>query len=351
MTLTRRGKASIAAGAAVAVLGSAVGVLALTGNTPAIVRKAMDTFTGGGEEEAPAPTCPLTGRLAPGGEIPRRPALAIKVENSTTARPQSGLQKADVVYEEPVEGGVTRFIVIYHCRDADRVGPVRSGRTTDADVLVQFGKPLIGYAGGANKVEKAISRARLVDVSYVVAASAYQRDASRPAPHNLYTSTEALYDAGRKEASGVASAVFTYSDEVQDKSKRAKSVYLPFSWSSDVYWRWSKDDRAWMRFHGDEAHVLEDGEQVSAANVVVQLVKVSSGEIVDAAGNPSPVVEVTGRGKAYVLRDGRVIAGRWERSRLGDLTRFVTRSGDEIRLRPGTTWVELLPSTADLEID
>jgi hypothetical protein len=94
--------------------------------------------------------------------------------------------------------------------------------------------------------------------------------------------------------------------------------------------------------------MLEDGSQVSATNVVIQIVEVTNGRIVDAAGNPSPNVELTGSGKAYVLRDGRVIKGRWERDGLDDLTRFVTKDGTEIALAPGRTWVELLPSTVEV---
>jgi hypothetical protein len=95
--------------------------------------------------------------------------------------------------------------------------------------------------------------------------------------------------------------------------------------------------------------MLEDGSQVSATNVVIQVVEVTNGRIVDAAGNPSPNVELIGSGRAYVLRDGRVIKGRWERDGLDELTRFITKDGTEIALAPGRTWVELLPSTVEVE--
>ena len=144
MTLTRRGKLTAVAGSAVVTLGTLLGVLALTGNTPAIIRQAITTVTGG--EEEPPPACPLTGRPAPHGVIRDRPVLAVKIENAPEARPQTGLQRADIVYEEPVEGGLTRFIVLFHCVDGGTVGPVRSARTTDADVLRQYDRPLLAYA-------------------------------------------------------------------------------------------------------------------------------------------------------------------------------------------------------------
>jgi hypothetical protein len=216
-------------------------------------------------------------------------------------------------------------------------------------VLVQFGRPPFGYAGGVNLVKRMVQEAGLPDVNYITAAEAYERDPSRPAPHNLYTSTDALYRAARSH-DGAPNPVFTYGIELSGKSRRAGSVRLLFSSYSDVYWTWSRKGGAWLRSHGDVPHTLESGAQVSAANVVVQVVKVTDSSILDHAGNPSPDVALTGTGKAYVFRDGRVIVGRWERPTLDDLTRFVARNGSEIALAPGTTWLELLPSSVDLEV-
>jgi hypothetical protein len=133
------------------------------------------------------------------------------------------------------------------------------------------------------------------------------------------------------------------------RSRRARTVHLPFSSSSDVYWKWSAGEHRWLRLHGDEPHLLQGDVQVSAANVVLQVVEVQPGTIIDPAGNPSPEVMLTGGGKAYLFRDGRMFVGEWIRDGLGDPTRFVTRSGSEFVLAPGTTWVELLPSTVRVE--
>jgi len=346
LSLTRRGKVTAAAATVVVLALAAVGYFAIfPSRAPAFVQDAMSRV---GLAEPPPPSCPLTGQLAPHGEVPARPALAIKVENLPDARPQAGLDRADVVYEEPVEGGITRFIVVYQCHDAARVGPVRSGRTTDPKVLVQFGRPVMGYAGGQAPVVRAIDRAGLIDENYNIAISAYTRDETRPAPHNLYTSTRSLWKAA-KATEGAPHPVFSYDPEVAGPSRKARTVHLPFSSYSDVYWTWSRREGAWLRSHGTVPHVLEDGTQVRAANVVVMQVQVRTGPIVDAAGNHSPEVELTGSGKAYVFRDGRMIVGRWERARLKDVTTFVTKAGTEIALAPGVTWVELLPSTIGVQ--
>jgi len=346
LSLTRRGKVTAAAATVVVLALAAVGYFAIfPSRAPAFVQDAMSRV---GLAEPPPPSCPLTGQPAPHGEVPARPALAIKVENLPDARPQAGLDRADVVYEEPVEGGITRFIVVYQCHDAARVGPVRSGRTTDPKVLVQFGRPVMGYAGGQAPVVRAIDRAGLIDENYNIAISAYTRDETRPAPHNLYTSTRSLWKAA-KATEGAPHPVFSYDPEVAGPSRKARTVHLPFSSYSDVYWTWSRREGAWLRSHGTVPHVLEDGTQVRAANVVVMQVQVRTGPIVDAAGNHSPEVELTGSGKAYVFRDGRMIVGRWERARLKDVTTFVTKAGTEIALAPGVTWVELLPSTIGVQ--
>ncbi len=349
MSLTSRGKLTVGLFATVGVLGAGVGAMALTGHTPSVVRQAFQKVTG---QAPPPPICPLTGEVAPGGKIPSRPALAVKIENLPEARPQSGLNKADIVYEEPVEGGITRFITIFQCGDANRVGPIRSGRTTDPLILMQYGKPLLGYSGGANKVRKAIQHSPVIDLSVANQPSVYTRDPSRVEPHNLYTATTDLWAAGKKAAKSAASApdpVFTYSDKYDGKSKKVAQVHLAFSSYSDVYWDWSKRDGAWLRSHGALAHTLEDGSRVSAVNVVVQQVDVVAGDIIDPAGNPSPEVDVVGSGKAWMFRNGRMIVGRWQRASLDDQTTFQTKAGVVISLAPGNTWVELLPSTIGVE--
>jgi hypothetical protein len=348
-TLTRRGK-FLVAGATVAVIaGGALGYFTLfPQQAPAFVRDTLQGVgLGAGEPEA---TCPLTGAPVPGSEVPDRPALAVKIENAPEARPQAALNEADVVVEEPVEGGYTRFIAVFQCGDSDRVGPVRSGRTTDPDYLRQLGPAVFGYAGGRDVVKREVPKVGLVDVNYIVAAAAYTRDESRAAPHNLYTTTDALWRAGRSKE-GAPDPLFTYAETWAGAAKRIRSVHLPYSGVSDVYWHWNGVKGAWLRSHGDVPHVLEGNERVSATNVVIQVVSVTESDFLDSAGNPSPEVDLTGSGKAYVLRGGEVIRGHWERESLHDVTTFVTKDGTEIALAPGRTWVELLPSQVPVELE
>jgi hypothetical protein len=339
MSMSRRGLV-LWITTAVVVIG-VVGAFFLLGGQGIGPLASGDEVGHGGGRPLPA-RCPLTG-LSPEGSVPNRPALAVKVENIPSVRPQIGLSWADIVYEEPVEAGITRFIAIYQCQDAERIEPIRSARTSDPAILRQYGRAVFAYSGAVPQVVAAVGRAGLVDVNFERYQNAYRRDPARPAPHNLYSSPTALYRAAGNPR-GAPEPVFSYSS-VRPKGKRTREVHLPFSFYSDVYWRWDRGQKAWLRWHGDDAHTFSDGKQVNAKNVVVQLVKLRDTGITDANGVVSPEVVSTGRGVAYVFRNGRMITGTWERDGLKDVTVFRDRQGNEISLTPGNTWVELLPDT------
>jgi Protein of unknown function (DUF3048) N-terminal domain/Protein of unknown function (DUF3048) C-terminal domain len=298
------------------------------------------------------PTCPLTGEEAPSERAHQRPALAIKVENIDEARPQSGLMEADIIWEEEAEGGITRFIAVYQCQEASRVGPVRSARPVDPPILMLFRIPLFGYAGGVASVERQIAEAGVVDLNYIDAAEAYTRDPNRSAPHDLYTTTAAL----RREAKGrgqTPEALFTYEEEPPERkgTKPGREIVVDWSVATDVVWRYRSSDGLYRRFHGEEAHVLEDGNQVAVDNVVAMMVERQETRIVDPAGNPVPNFDVVGEGDVIVFRDGRAIRGSWERPGEEEPLRFVDRQGDEIPLKPGATWIMLYPTDAEAPLE
>jgi hypothetical protein len=337
LALTRRGKTVIGAAVAV-VLG--VGVLAFTGHAGPI-QSAVGPLVG---NPKPPPTCPLTGAPLPGDkQPPDRPLLAVKVENTSEAYPLAGLDKADIVYEEVVEGGITRFIALFNCGETDRVGPVRSARTTDPKILVQFSPhPLLAFSGAAPQVIHVLDLARMTQLVEGDPANAFTRDGSRQMPHNLFASTAPLWAAGKVRAKNepAPQPAFTYSSEEPAGKKRA-GVTVTFSHSAVADWRWQGGH--WVRFLDGAPMTLEDGAQITADNVVIQQVQTTESNIHDVAGYPSPEVTLTGTGKAWIMRDGEVIAGTWSRAEMGDLTVFETKGGDEIPLAPGRTYVELAP--------
>lgn len=337
MALTQRGK--IAIGVAATAVVAVLAVLAFTGNAPTPIQDIVDTVTG-----RPEP-CPLTGELRAGKkDAPARPLLAVKVENTDEAFPLAGLEHADVIYEEPVEGSITRFAALFQCRDAARVGPVRSARTTDPKILLQFSdEPVLAYSGANAKVASDIDAAGVVSLTETTANEAFLRDGSRSAPHDLFVSTKKLYRIARQQKVDFAlpGAVFRFDEEVPSPSKRRTSASVAFAPTNVVGWSWS-DDR-WVREIDGEPMLAENGDPIAVDNVVIQEVVVTDSHILDAAGFPSPEVKLTGEGRAWILRDGRLLTGRWRRGAMGDVTVFETKGGDEITLRPGTTFVQLVP--------
>jgi Protein of unknown function (DUF3048) N-terminal domain/Protein of unknown function (DUF3048) C-terminal domain len=315
----------------------------------ALLATACGGEDGGGDDplseigigEEPPPACPLTGVEAPDETLLERRVLAVKIENSPEARPQIGLAEADIVYEQEAEGGITRFNVLYHCHDAERIGPIRSARPVDPAILQQYGDPLFVHAGSVDAVIEDVEAAGIEDINCNFEEEVCPRDPNHTAPHDVYTSTDSLRDAG--ETPGNApEPVFTYDEEVP-KGKRGREVNLNFSPVANVIWRYRGNQGQYLRFHDDTAHDLEDGSQVAADNVVVMVVERFDTRITDAAGNAVPNFEVVGSGDLFVFRNGKVIQGRWDRDEESDKTQLLDRKGEEILLAPGQTWVELFP--------
>lgn len=298
---------------------------------------------------APA-RCPLTDTPAPGGRVPDRPALAVKVENLPAARPQYGLSAADVVYEEPVEGGITRFIVIYQCHDASRIEPVRSGRIIDPEIVDQYGAhPLFAYAGAIDAAVSAIDSSSLIDLSADAApASVYPRDPTREAPHNLMSSTSALYAYanslhGPQTTPPASPLVF---GPPSPDARPAASVHIDYPYS-DLTWTWQGTTHTWVRSYADTGPAtMGEGGVISAANVIVMTVQMyPSPYVEDDTGIHENLLTLTGSGPAEVFRDGTVTTGTWTRPDLSDDTRYLDASGRTMALSPGQTWIELVPTT------
>jgi hypothetical protein len=258
-----------------------------------------------------------------------------------------------VVYEEPVEGGITRFIVVYQCQDASRIEPVRSGRLIDPDIVRQYGThPLFAYAGAIQPVVTKVDSSPLVDVGiYRAAQSAYWRDPNRYAPHNLATDTAALYTAGvGQHAPQVPPpAVFQYGTLRTHTS--AASVAVPYEFS-DLMWTWLPGQGVWLRSYIDSGPATTgEGGAITSANVVImKVVMYPSPYVEDATGAHENELVLTGSGPAQVFRNGAVITGTWQRLTINQNTEFLDAAGHPILLEPGRTWVELVPTTIPVTV-
>lgn len=279
-------------------------------------------------EPAPATTAPLT-----------TPVVAVKVDNVPAAHPQTGLGAADVIYVQPVEGGLTRLVAVFSGDLPEEVGPVRSARRTDLDLLAQFGKPVLAYSGAAPELLPALRSADLVNASPDDAPDAFHRSRDRRAPHNLYVRPGQLPDGATAPAEaplqfGPAPGGGTPAAEHEAAFPAAR---FTFTWSApDARWR--------IAMNGTALTSTESGP-LTAATVVVQRVVVTAGEAgEDAAGSASPVARTVGSGQSEVLRDGAVFAGTWSRATADVPTRYRTTAGAELPLASGPAWVLLLPA-------
>jgi hypothetical protein len=278
-----------------------------------------------------------------GHEDVNRPALAVKVDNVSEALPQAGLNNADIVFEEEVEGGLTRLMAVYQCQQATEVGPIRSARITDAYLLALFHGSVLGYSGANPKDMppiRAHSGAALI--SWDAQPQYFHVDSSRPAPHDVFAATSTLLKAGLKARPKLKAppALFSYG-QLDATARRAHSIYL--SWpAASAQWTWSGN--AWLRTQDNVAENETDGKRVSATNVVILNVTLQDTGIKDILGNPSPLDVTIGSNQAWVLRDGKLIRGRWSRKTINDGFSLTDKAGNPINLAPGRTWIELLPA-------
>ena len=248
---------------------------------------------------APPPLSPLTGLPVTDLATLKRPALVVKIDNAdgagnNSARPQLGLNQADVVYEEMVEGSVTRLAAIFQSGDSDPVGPVRSARTTDVAVFSPLNRPLYAWSGANGDFAAIIRGSNLVDVGYDAAPDAYQRrsDNGHVAPHNLYSSTPALFALAPPDAQP-PSPLFVYrtaGDPAGAGAAPVGSVTVQFgggAGSAPVDWTWDAPSNAFLRQQKGSPHVDEAGVQVGAQNVVIEFVGYHNTGYVDPSGAPA----------------------------------------------------------------
>jgi hypothetical protein len=272
----------------------------------------------------------------------------VKIDNIDLARPQAGINHADLIFEETVEGGLTRLFVVFQCNGSGVIGPVRSARTSDADLLRLFhGNVVFGFSGSNSKVARDLAAtSHAVLLSYDTNGGLYYRSSSRPAPHNVYTSTQRLLKAGvgRKKHMHAPRPFFTYSAKPAG-GRAMKNVALRWSGYASAGWTWT--GHHWNRIQNGTADMVASGKRVSAANVIVMRIKTRYLGLHDVLGNASPDDVITGKGRVWVFRDGRLIEGTWKRAKLNSRLTF-THNGKPIALRPGQTWIELLPNTGTI---
>ncbi|MEU6802520.1 DUF3048 domain-containing protein [Streptomyces neyagawaensis] len=272
---------------------------------------------------------------SPGTTAPVGSILAVKIDNVRTARPQTGVDAADIVYAEQVEGGLSRLMAVYATRFPDAVGPVRSARESDLELLRQFDEPTLAFSGAQSKLLPLIDRAPLDAKTPGEAGSAYYRGPDKPAPHNLYLRPAKL--VGSPPGAEALTTGFRYGEAPAGGTPEdSRTIRYP---AARFTFTWSDEERRWLLAMDGQDTVLTDGARVAPATVVVQHVTIRQSRFHDYLGNNTPYTETVGSGKAEVLRDGRVFEADWERRTPSDGTTFTTADGEPMNFAKGQVWV------------
>jgi len=299
-----------------------------------------------GQADSKRSTSPLTGLpLADLADAGRR-AVAVKVENDPMARPQSGLDKAEVVYEEIVEGSVTRYVALYLDSQAQEIGPVRSVRPMDTLLLANI-DPLLATSGGSPGVMQVLQDSGLNYVTEALNGACFYRARDRRAPHNLYTSTSRLRSACQQMGADNyfwTGDLFLFGEPVW--GDKATSIRLSYPGACEVAYDYNAAiDKYLQRLAGQPRLDKVGGSQIAPSTVIVQYVALEDSGVRDMAGALSPDAVVTGSGDAVLFSGGRVTKAIWSRKSLTEKTVFLNEEGEEIPIRPGQVWIHLIPSS------
>lgn len=300
-------------------------------------------------------TCPLDGTVVTDESLIKRRPLIVKVENLAEARPQSGLDKADIVIEAMAEGGITRFAAVYLCRNVDEIGPVRSARQQDT-IFVREYDALFAHVGGSDTWARDKDQ-DLADLDEFKFGDAYWRSDDRDAPHNVYTTTERLHKAAADEGWEKEVLLDTWPFKADTPAKKGRpgltvSVDIPYGADCDTHYDYDYATDTYPRsVAGEPFKDSVTGNQLAPKNVVVMYVDYESSDDGEEYGlGGTDVMVLVGEGKALVMRDGTAIDGKWVKSSESGRTMFLDAAGRPIEFNRGQTWLEIIPSSWDITL-
>lgn len=268
--------------------------------------------------------------------------VAVMIENMVDAWPLSGLDQANLVFEAPVEGGITRFSAFYASGEpVAKIGPIRSARPYYLDWAEEL-RALYLHVGGSPEALAKIKNYDIYDLNQFFNDRYFWRDRGRLAPHNVYTSSELINQAlTAKNLKEVAYESWLYKDDADPKDRPAQVKDLVIDFSTPAYratWKYDPATNSYLRYQGDQPQTMLNGAEVRAKNIAVQIAKI---QIVDDYSRRK--IWTVGQGQALIFEDGKVISGQWKKDGRGARTKFYDANNQEIEFNAGTTWVEVVP--------
>ncbi len=276
-------------------------------------------------------------------DIYYRRAVSVSIENSPAARPQSGLDKAEIVYEFMLEGGITRFLAIFWPQVPEKIGPIRSARPALIETS-KFYDALFLHAGASPRGFALLAVNDVFHLDQLYKSQYFWRSSKRSAPHNLYSGREPLKNYLEKLSEKEYQEQFNFlTASIISDFKKAENITIDYWGSYSVIYKYDSLDNNYLRFLNDEStpHLLESDEQLKAKNVIVQYVKTST---IDDVGRQE--IDLKSGGQMELFRDGIVIKGKWER-RSGKIV-YLDSADNEIEINPGQTWIQVVPDGTDI---
>ena len=286
----------------------------------------------------------LSGREGSNGRV-----LAVKIDDTNAAHPQIGLEDADVVYIEQVEGGLTRLAAIFSSVIPERVGPVRSARISDIDILAQYGRVAFAYSGAQKKLLPVIDAANLQNLgAQAQPPSIYTSDPNRSAPVAMVLRADLLMAkvVEKNYQIGIAKSVGWSFGDAPKGGKPTQSVIM--HWPAAKYGaEWSESQSRWLLSHNSKSDLAESGIVLGPTTLVIQMVSITDSEYRDKVGGITPFSQTIGNGRGFILRDGKSFEALWSRASEGEGTTWTLTDGSEIKFAPGQIWVALTGQEPD----
>jgi len=323
-------------------------------NTPASVTSAWPRADA--EKTAPKPASPprwpLTGLNAPNVASTQRRILSVKIENSPAARPQTALNRADVVYESLAEGGITRFNALFHSQEPEVVGPVRSARLSDGWIVPQY-NALFFFSGASSFVISSLRKLSIPLFSQDQGIGRpYFRSSAKAAPHNLYLRPNVAREEARRLGYPTKQTLkpLAFERRTVSATPTVTRIDIPFSPAQRTTWTYDKAKKIYLRANNGVRHIdAETGQQVRARNVVVMWAQMRSSGHPDKLGNATFDIVLGGTNRASVFHDGRQWDGTWTADRKSPPV-FKADDGTLIKLARGTSWFEVIPSNVNISL-
>ena len=270
--------------------------------------------------------------------------LVVKIDDTNAAHPQIGIEDADLVYVEQVEGGLTRLAAIYTSKLPPLIGPIRSARISDIELLAQFGRVGFAYSGAQSKMRPVIAEANLENLSAERnPPSIYGKDPNRIGPVDMILKPDLLLEranANPKIRIETATAsVFAFGDAPKGETNTA---IAKIKWPSAKYeLRWDSANEKWLIYFNEKPNMAANGEHLYADTAIIQIVSITPSIYGDKFGEITPFSKTTGSGKAVMLRDGFSYQISWQRNLETDVTTWKSEDGGVANFKPGRTWIFL----------